>query len=71
MGHIAESYFEDLEECPYCKGKKFRAEILVPTIFYCEVDKDGGKEFWESEDNYNYNEEVAVFCDNCGKKMDY
>jgi len=67
MGHIAEKYFEEVEECPKCKGKKFRVVITSHTIFH--ADKEKGT-YWEDEEVYDYgNEDYEVFCDSCGEKI--
>jgi len=62
MGHIGERYF-DIDECPKCKGKKFKAVVTSPTIFY---KKDGV--VWCDE--MDYNEEVEVFCCDCKEQIE-
>jgi len=62
MGHIAEKYF-DVEECPKCKGKKFKAVVTFSEVYY----KDDGS-YWEDEMAYG-EEDVKVFCCNCGNEI--
>ena len=63
MGNRIEHYF-DYEECPFCKGKKFKAVVTSKTFFY----KDEGR-FWEDEMAYG-DEDVQVFCSKCNKEIE-
>ena len=68
MGQELEQYFEDIEECPNCKGKKFKATITNSIHFYANKETE---EYWEDESNYEVREgNIIITCTNCGTKIE-
>jgi len=70
MGDYVEEVFENITECPFCKGKKLKCAVTRNAeIFHADYSDEESPIFWGGgEDEYS-SEDYHYSCEECGKEF--